>query len=63
MNREELESLVAKLLEEAKAQGASAAEADASVLSGLSVSVRKGEVEPVENNLDRGLGVTVSPSA
>ena len=59
MDRDKLESLVDELLVEAKKQGATAAEADVSIVTGLSVSVRKGEVETVEHNHDRGLGVTV----
>lgn len=59
MDKQQLESLVGALLDEAKKQGASAAEADVSLVTGLSVSVRKSEVETVEYNQDRGLGVTV----
>ena len=59
MEKEDLESLVGDLLSEAKKRGATAAEADVSLVSGLSVSVRKGEVETVEHNQDRGLGITV----
>ncbi len=44
---------------EARRQGASACEADASVSRGLSVNVRLGEVETVEYQRDRGLGITV----
>jgi len=47
------------LLEEAKSLGASAAEAGLSVESGLSVSVRMGEVETIEHNRDKGLAITV----
>jgi PmbA protein len=54
-----LTDLVSLALEEARRQGASQAEADASVSSGLSVSVRLGEVDTVEYERDRGLGVTV----
>jgi PmbA protein len=46
-------------LEEAQRQGASQCEADASVSQGLSVSVRLREVDTVEYQRDRGLGVTV----
>jgi PmbA protein len=46
-------------LEEARRQGASQCEADASVSQGLSVSVRLREVDTVEYQRDRGLGVTV----
>ena len=51
--------IVARVLEEAKRQGASAAEARLSLSQGLSVDVRLGEVETVEFHRDRGLGVTV----
>ncbi len=46
-------------LEEARALGASQAEAAVSVDVGLSVSVRLGEVDTVEYQRDRGMGVTV----
>lgn len=54
-----LERIVDRLLAEAKAQGATAADADVSIVKGLSVNVRLGEVETVEFNKDRGLGITV----
>jgi PmbA protein len=46
-------------LEEARRAGATQCEADVSVSQGLSVSVRLGEVDTVEYQRDRGLGVTV----
>lgn len=55
----QLERIVDRLLTEAKAQGATAADADVSIVKGLSVNVRLGEVETVEFNKDRGLGITV----
>jgi PmbA protein len=55
----ELESVVALTLAEARKAGASQAEADASLSKGLSVTVRLGEVETVEYQRDRALGVTV----
>ena len=55
----ELRQLVVDILDEAKRQGASAAEAGVNSESGLSVTVRLGEVETVEHNRDKGLGVTV----
>lgn len=55
----ELTDIVTAMLDEAKRQGASAAEAGANAESGLSVTVRLGEVETVEHNRDKGLGVTV----
>lgn len=55
----QLADLVSSTLEEARRQGASQCEADASVSRGLSVSVRLGEVDTVEYQRDRGLAVTV----
>jgi PmbA protein len=54
-----LKAVVAGALDEARRLGASQAEVDASLQQGLSVSVRLGEVETVEYQRDRGLGVTV----
>lgn len=54
-----IQKLVHNLLDEARAQGASAAEAAVSMGSGLNVTVRMGAVETVEYNRDKGLGVTV----
>jgi PmbA protein len=54
-----LKDVVAGALDEARRLGASQAEVDASLQQGLSVSVRLGEVETVEYQRDRGLGVTV----
>lgn len=55
----EIQQLVSDLLEEAKRQGASAAEAGASSTAGLSIEVRMGEPETIEYTRDNGLGVTV----
>ena len=55
----ELEAVVSAALDEARRLGATQAEADASLQQGLSVTVRLGEVETVEYQRDRGLGVTV----
>jgi PmbA protein len=55
----ELEPRIAQVLETAKRNGASASEAYLSVSRGLSVSVRKGEVESVQFQRDRDLSVTV----
>jgi PmbA protein len=54
-----LESLAGDALERAVRAGASAAEVGASLSTGLSVNVRKGEVETLEHQRDRGFGVTV----
>jgi PmbA protein len=55
----ELKDVVARVLAEARAAGASQAEADASLQKGLNATVRLGEVETIEYQRDRGLGVTV----
>jgi len=55
----DLLALVEIALEEARSLGASQAEASVSVDVGLSVSVRLGEVDTVEYQRDRGMGVTV----
>jgi len=55
----ELQDVVSLALEEARRRGASQCEADASLNRGLTVSVRLGEVETIEYQRDRGLGVTV----
>jgi len=54
-----LKTLVTDILAEAARQGASSAEAAIGSSSGLSVSVRLGEVETIEHIRDRGLGITV----
>ena len=51
--------LVDQALAHAKKLGATDAGADASEACGLSVNVRKGELETVERNRDKSLGVTV----
>jgi PmbA protein len=61
-NQEEINRLkntVQDLLDEAKKQGASAAEAGLSQENGLSVSARLGDVETIEHHCDQGLGITV----
>ena len=55
----QLEQTVADLLQEARKQGADAAEAGVSAQTGLSVTVRLGEVETIEHTRDNGLGITV----
>ena len=54
-----LRSLAAQVLDLARARGASAAETEVSEGSGLTVGVRNGEVETIEHNRDKGIGVTV----
>ena len=53
------EDLVGTALGHAKKLGATDAAAEASEGCGLSVSVRKGELENVERNRDKSLGITV----
>ncbi|BCO28228.1 metalloprotease PmbA [Rhodoferax lithotrophicus] len=53
------EGLVDSALQHAKKLGATDAAAQASEGCGLSVSVRKGELENVERNRDKSLGITV----
>ncbi len=54
-----LSTLVERIVNEAKAQGADSVEASASSDRGLSVNVRRGEIETVEYTQERGFGVTV----
>ena len=58
-SRNFFEGLVDSALKHAKKIGATDAGAEASEGCGLSVSVRKGELETVERNRDKSLGVTV----
>ncbi|HEY3046211.1 MAG TPA: metalloprotease PmbA [Polaromonas sp.] len=57
--RDFFEGLVDTALAHAKKLGATDAAAEASEGCGLSVSVRKGELENVERNRDKSLGITV----
>ena len=54
-----LRSLAQEALVHARKAGASDCEVDVSEGFGQSVSVRRGEVETIEHNRDKGLGVTV----
>ena len=54
-----LKNSVQDILDEAKRQGASAAEAGLSLQDGLSVTARLGEVETIEHDCSQNLGVTV----
>ena len=56
---DQLRAMSAEVLAEAKAQGATAAEVEVSEGYGLSVTVRKGAVETIEHNRDKGISVTV----
>jgi len=55
----ELKSIVSEALKQARGLGASQAEADVSLQKGLTTTVRLGEVETVEYQRDRGMGITV----
>ena len=59
LGREELESLVALALDEARKLGVDQAEVAASQDTGLSTTARLGDVENLEFTNDRGLGITV----
>ena len=56
----ELERVSAAILAAAKRGGASAAETEVSQAVGQSVTVRHGEVETINYNRDKGIGVTSS---
>jgi PmbA protein len=58
-SRARLEALAQQVLDEAKRRGATACEADVSEGFGQSVTVRRQEVETIEYNRDKGIGVTV----
>lgn len=58
-DRGRLESLASEVLAAAERRGASAAEVAVGVDTGLSVTVRMGEVEAVERQRDRNLAVTL----
>jgi PmbA protein len=55
----DLESIIQQSLDEARRHGATQAEAAVSQDTGLSVAVRLGEVETLEHQRDRSMGVTV----
>src|SRR5450755_3917652 len=56
---DKLANIAEDVIARCRAAGASEAEVGASVDSGLSVSVRLGEVETIEHTRDRSFGVTV----
>ncbi|GGI15862.1 metalloprotease PmbA [Oxalicibacterium faecigallinarum] len=58
-SQDQLKQLARDVLRYAKEKGASDAAVEISEGSGLSVSVRKGSVETIEQNKDKGMGVTV----
>jgi PmbA protein len=57
-SREQLCALAQTALDHARSKGATACEVDVSEGFGQSVTVRRGEVETIEYNRDKGLGVT-----
>ena len=57
--REQFQQIIDDTLAHASSLGASDAAAEVSEGAGLSVSVRKGEIENVERNRDKSIGVTV----
>ena len=59
LGAEDLGSIIERALDEARARGASQAEAAVSQDTGLSVGVRLGEVETLEHQRDRSMGITV----
>jgi PmbA protein len=54
-----LADVAAQVLDAARAGGATAAETEVSQAFGQSVTVRKGDVETIAYNRDKGIGVTV----
>src|SRR5690606_13982330 len=56
---EQLQEMSKRVLDLARASGASAAEADISLGIGQNVTVRMGETETIEYNRDKGVSVTV----
>lgn len=58
-SQDQLKQLAQDVLRYAKAKGASDAAVEISEGNGLSVSVRKGGIETIEQNKDKGMGVTV----
>jgi PmbA protein len=58
-SQDQLKQLARDVLHFAKEQGASDSAVEISEGSGLSISVRKGKVETIEQNKDKGMGVTV----
>jgi PmbA protein len=58
-SQDHFRQLIEDVLAEAKHQGASEAGAEVSEGSGMSVSVRRGQLENVERNRDKSLGISV----
>jgi PmbA protein len=58
-SQDQLKQLAQDMLRFAKEKGASDASVEISEGSGLAVTVRKGKIETIEQNKDKGIGVTV----
>lgn len=58
-SQDQLKQLARDVLAFAREQGASNASVEISEGGGLSVSVRKGKIETIEQNKDKGIGVTI----
>ena len=58
-NRDELIRIIDEVLTQARTIGASDAEADIGVGTGLSANVRKGEIDKLEYERDKGLSITL----
>ncbi|GAB3432668.1 metalloprotease PmbA [Massilia solisilvae] len=58
-SQDQLKQLAQDMLGYAREQGASNAQVEVSEGGGLAVTVRKGQVETIEKNKDKGIGVTV----
>src|SRR5438128_9781029 len=58
-SQDQLRQIAQDVLRFAKEKGASDAAVEISEGGGLSVTVRKGSVETIEQNKDKGMGVTV----
>jgi PmbA protein len=58
-DKRQLQALLENVLSEAKTQGATGAEASINIGTGLNVNVRMNDVETIEYNRDKGLGVVV----
>jgi PmbA protein len=59
LSAKEMTEVALKCLEVARERGASDAEVEVSAAVGQAVTVRRGEVETVEYNRDKGMGITV----
>jgi len=59
LSRDAMAQVARRSLEFSRSRGASDAEVEVSAAVGQSVTVRRGEVETVEYNRDKGLGITV----